>query len=116
MASAARARICTAVLIPEEVSRKRKRSTRVFFFSDAKKICRKSDLRLCLVLAVTEVVVGEHGHHHAVHAARRELEWATFVVELVFARPAHAVRVLLRSRGVCLGQSKIFLAQANEMR
>ena len=70
------------------------RAARVLLLGQPEQVGAVADLGLDLLLAVAEVVVGEDRDHHAVDAARGDLEGPAVVVQLVLVRPAHARRAL----------------------
>ena len=92
------------------------RTARVLFFGKTKQVGRITDLGLHLLFAVTEIIVGDEGHHHPAGVAGAELKGGTFIVDLVLGLPAHAVAALARRREIPMRQTERNLGYIHEMR
>ena len=94
----------------------RQRATRVLLLGQAEQVCAVADLGLDLLLAVPEIVVGQDRDHHALDAARGQLEGPAVVVQLALVRPAHARGPLGVGRFAHGRQADVLLAEAREVR
>ncbi len=94
----------------------RQRSARVLLLGQPEQVRAVADLGLDLLLAVPEVVVGQDRDHHALDAARGELEGPSVVVQLGLVRPAHAGCALGVGGPAHVRQADVLLAEAREVR
>ena len=101
-----------AVFLTVVAARKRQCTTGMFLFGHAEQVGRVTQLRLDFFLAVTEIVIRQHGHDHAALVARRQLECLAIIVQFIGGFPAHAVVLLsiggladMRQAGILLGHS-----------
>ena len=102
--------------VAQAEGRERQRPAGVLLFGPAEQVRAVPDLGLHFLLAVAEVVVGENGHHHAVHVTRGDLEWPTLVVKLLLVGPAHARGALCLGGVACVREADVLLLQSREMR
>ena len=110
------ARGADRVLLAEVVAREHQRATGVLLLCVAEQVRRVADLGLDFLLAVAEVVVGDHGDDHATGVAGAGLERLAAVVELVRLRPAHAVASLAVGGLAGVRQSEGHLGDPGEVR
>ncbi len=104
------------VLLPQVVAGEHQRAAGVLLLGVAEQVRRVADLGLDLLLAVAEVVVGDHRDHHAAGVAGADLERLATVVELVGIRPAHAVAPLAVGCLAGVRQSQGHLGDCGEVR
>ncbi|MEW5770722.1 MAG: hypothetical protein AB1831_10215 [Pseudomonadota bacterium] len=83
-----------AVAVAEVEAGEGEGAARVFLLRAAEQVGGVGDLRLDLLLGVSEVVVGDDRDDHAIHVAAHHLEGGAVVVFLVLVLPAHAVAAL----------------------
>ena len=103
-------------LIAEGITREGQGTASVFLLGLADEVGAEANLRLHLFLAVTVIIVGNQGHHHAIGIATGDLEGLTFVVALVFVLPAHAIANLARCGGAAVGQTEVLFAARGQVR
>ena len=105
-----------AEFLAQIVAGKHQRAARVLLLAEAVKIGRVADLRLDLLLAIAEVVVGDDGDDDAGLVAAGELERLAVVVEFPLVLPAHAVAALAFGGLVPVRQAHGFLGHLDQMR
>ena len=98
-------------LLTQVVSGKADSAASVFLLHKPQQVGGVADLGLDLLLAVPEVVVGDHGDNHPAFVAGAHLERASAVVELFRLLPAHAVAALPRRCIVVVGKSEFPFGQ-----
>ncbi len=104
------------VLLAEVVAGEHQRAAGVLLLGVAEQVRRVADLGLDFLLAVAEVVVGDHRDDHATGVAGAHLERLAAVVELVGVRPAHAVASLSVGRLAGVRQAEGHLGDPGEVR
>src|ERR1700733_1293570 len=100
----------------ENVGREGDGASGVLFLREAEEVCSEADLRLHFLLAVTVVVVRNHGDDHALLIASADLEGLAVVVKLVGVAPAHAVAALARGGFRRARQAERGFFHADQMR
>jgi len=102
--------------LAEHVARVGHRAAGVLLLAPAQEVRRVRDLRLHLLLAVAEVVVGDDRDDDAAGVAGRDLERAAAVVAVVLPPPAHAVAALPLGGLGLRRQAQVPRAQPHEVR
>ena len=87
----------------------------MLFFHLTKQVGGVGDLRLDFLLAVAEVVVGNHRGDHATLIARTHLECAATGVKLVRILPALPIATLTLRRVLPAWQAQLLLGQFGEV-
>ena len=100
----------------EIIAREEESTTGVFFFGESEEVGRVADLCLHLFFAVTEIIVGDHGHDHAIGIAAGGFKRTAVVVEFVGFAPAHTVALLALGGVVPLRKSKFLFGEKIEVR
>ena len=103
-------------LLTQVVSGKADGAASVFLLHKSQQVGGIADLGFDLLLAVPEVVVGDHGDNHPAFVAGAHLERASAVVELFRLLPAHAVAALPRRCIVVVGKSELPFGQFRQVR
>src|SRR5699024_10395917 len=89
--------------------------TGVLLLHHAEEVRGVADLRLDLLLAVAEVVVGDDRHDDATLVAGAKLEGGTAVVTLVLRAPALSVAPLAVGGLVDMGETEFLLGQGGQV-
>ena len=103
------------VLLSEVVAGEDQGPAGVLLLGVAEQVGRVRDLGLDLLLAVAEVVVGDHSDDDAAGVAGADLECLTVVVELVLALPAHPVALLALGGLAHMGQAQLLLGHPGQV-
>ena len=104
------------VFLAQVVAGEDQRAAGVLLLGVAEQVRRVRDLGLDLLLAVAEVVVGDHRHDHAASVPGTDLEGAPAVVQLVLLLPAHPVAHLPVGGLAHVGQPERLLRQPGQVR
>ena len=105
-----------AEFLAQVVAGKHQRAAGVLLLAQAEQVRRVADLRLDLLLAVAEIVVGDDRDDDAGLVAAGELERLAVVVKFPFVLPAHAVAALAFGGLVPVRQAGGFLGHLRQMR
>ena len=99
-------RVFVEPVLAEVVGGEGQSTTGVLLLGEPEEVGRVGDLRLDLLLAVPEVVVGDHRDDDAVLVPGTDLEGLAVVVEVVLVFPAHAIATLAFGGVVHVGQAQ----------
>ena len=88
----------------------------MLFLAESKEVGGETDLGFDLLLAITEVIVGDDRDNHSAFIAASHLESDPVIVELLLVVPAHAVAPLALGGDIPVWQTKLFLGDLDQVR
>ena len=102
--------------VAEVVAGEGQRPARVLLLEVAGEVGGEGDLRLDLLLAVAEVIVGDDRDDHPGGGAAGQLEGTALVVTLIRVARAHAVAPLPLARRIPVRQAEVLLGELGQVR